>query len=151
MISPQESYRRNKERALNPPVKTRRKVGYVGVPAVFKLELACRQINEAFGGGRFGQCYLVGSALQRPDWRDIDVVCILDDVAFAGLFPGVHEPGGSHGYFEHDARWLLITIALSDWLTRQVGEPVDFKFQPMTFANARHDGPRDPLGFYYTR
>lgn len=44
---------------------------YVGAPKCFALELALRQIDDAFGlygmtGG--GGLYLVGSALERPDW-----------------------------------------------------------------------------------
>jgi len=36
---------------------------------------ACRPIAAAFGG----TTYLVGSVLQRPDFRDIDIRLILDD------------------------------------------------------------------------
>lgn len=39
----------------------RKKASYVGVPAIFKLELACMHLNDAYGDG-YG-CYLVGSAL----------------------------------------------------------------------------------------
>ena len=51
-----------------------RKVNYVGAPAVFALEQACAQVCEAFAG--FG-CYLVGSAIDRPDWRDVDIRFIM--------------------------------------------------------------------------
>lgn len=148
MIDPREAFNRNKERSLTPREPKRRpKFNYVGVPTIFKLDLACATIIEAFcDRARIGGVYLVGSALQRPDWRDIDLVCILDDDAFAALFPDVHKPGGTHCYFEHDPRWLLLTIAISEWLTREAGAPVDFKFQPMTFANARHSGSRHSMG-----
>src|SRR4051812_11848261 len=62
----------------------RKKANYVGAPAIFALEQACGDLCEAFGG--FG-CYLVGSALERADWRDVDVRCILADSDFAKLFP----------------------------------------------------------------
>lgn len=132
-----------------PEPKRRRKFCYVGVPTIFKLDLACMNLYQAFCvGGSYGGIYLVGSALQRPDYRDIDVVCILDDTDFAGLFPDVHHHDHpSVGYFESDPRWLIMSVAISEWLTQQVGALVDFKFQPMTFANARHDGPRHPLGY----
>lgn len=41
---------------------------YVGAPAIFKLEEACKVINDAFGGHG---CYLVGSSIERADWRDV--------------------------------------------------------------------------------
>ena len=34
------------------------------------------------------------------------------------------------------------------WLSEKAGVPVDFKFQPRTFANERHNGPRNPIGRY---
>jgi hypothetical protein len=51
---------------------------YVGAPAIFHLSNACVLINESFGD--FG-CYLVGSALERRDYRDVDVRFIMDDEA----------------------------------------------------------------------
>lgn len=137
---------------LRPPAepKRRRKPCYLGVPAIFKLDLACMNLYQAFCvGGTFGGIYLVGSALERPDFRDVDVVCILADKDFAGLFPDVHHhESATTAYFEMDPRWLLLSVTISDWLTHQLGAgvPVDFKFQPMTFANARHDRARQPLG-----
>jgi hypothetical protein len=120
----------------------KRKASYVGAPACFALDIACRLLNEAFHEDGYG-CYLVGSATSRADWRDIDVVAILSDDAFESLFPDAHVQQGS---FEHDPRWLVLTVALSKWLSEQSGLPVDFKFQPQTWANARHDGPRHALG-----
>lgn len=140
------SYAKPKLRPAAEP-KTRRKPCYLGVPEIFKLDLACMNLYQAFCvGGAFGGIYLVGSALERPDFRDVDVVCILADKDFADLFPDVHQPNSTSAHFELDPRWLIMSVALSDWLTVQVGRPVDFKFQPMTFANARHDNRRHPLG-----
>lgn len=118
----------------------RRKVNYVGAPAVFALELACQHINEAFGD--YG-CYLVGSALERPDWRDIDVRFIMPDEAFAQLFPDTNV---SPGTWLHHPRWLLLTTSISAWLKAQTGLPVDFQIQPQSHANDRHKGPRHALG-----
>jgi hypothetical protein len=101
------------------------------------LDQACRDICEAFGG--YG-CYLVGSALDRPDWRDIDVRFIMSDEDFAVLFPCA----GQH--WEHDARWLLLTISISERLSKVSGLPIDFQFQPQTHANERHQGRRHALG-----
>jgi hypothetical protein len=116
------------------------KVNHVGAPAVFALELACQQINAAFGD--FG-CFLVGSAAERPDWRDVDIRFIMDDEKFAFLFPRAHAHSA---LWEHDPRWLLLTLAITQWLRGQTGLPVDFQIQPQSFANERHDKPRQAMG-----
>ncbi len=115
----------------------RRKANYIGAPACFALELACQPLVAAFG-----HCglYQVGSSLQRPDWRDIDLRYILEDAEFAKLFPAA----GDH--WEFDPRWLLMTTAISQWLSKQTGLPIDFQFQPQTHANERHKGPRNAIG-----
>jgi hypothetical protein len=118
-----------------------RKPSYIGVPAVFKLEQACQQLNDAFG--YFG-CYLVGSANQRSDWRDIDVRFVLEDDEFDKLFPDV---AGSQ--WEHDPRWLIMTVAISEWLSKLTGLPVDFQFQRQTNANELHKGERQALGIRF--
>ncbi len=117
--------------------KPRTKASYIGAPACFQLELACQHLHQAFG--EYG-IYLVGSALQRPDWRDVDVRYILSDEEFDKLFPQAGR------YWEHDPRWLVLTSAISAWLSRETGLPVDFQFQPQTHANEHHPGPRSALG-----
>lgn len=120
-----------------PPSEQRKKAIYVGAPACFALELACRDICDAFDG--YG-CYVVGSALERPDWRDVDVRFIMDDAAFAALFPSA----GLH--WEHDARWLLLTVSISERLSKITGLPIDFQIQPQTHVNERHKGRRNAIG-----
>jgi hypothetical protein len=80
---------------MEAPEAPRRKANYVGAPAIFALEQACAEINAAFE--TFG-VYLVGSALDRPDWRDVDLRCIMIDEQFARLFPNA----GQH--WEQDPR-----------------------------------------------
>lgn len=122
----------------------RQKASHVGAPAIFALELACKPINDAFGG--FG-CYLVGSALERADWRDIDVRFIMEDAEFDRLFPGTRE----HGIWEFDPRWLLLTVSIARHLQAVTGLPIDFQFQPQTHANERHKGPRHALGLRFAK
>ncbi|BAG41609.1 hypothetical protein [Ralstonia phage phiRSL1] len=122
------------------PAPKRKKACYIGVPAVFQLELACQQLSEAYGE----TCYLVGSSMDRPDWRDVDVVLILPDDDFAREFPGVNMT--VPGAWEFDPKWLIHTIALSKWLGSLTGLPIDFKIQPRTAANNLHKGPRSAMG-----
>jgi hypothetical protein len=116
----------------------RKKAVYIGAPACFALEQACQHINDALGG--YG-CYVVGSALERQDWRDVDVRYILSDEEFATLFPAAVDRN-----WEHDARWLLLTVSISGWLSKITGLPIDFQIQPQTHANERHPGPRNATG-----
>jgi hypothetical protein len=115
-----------------------RKSNFIGAPAAFKLELACQHLNRAFGG--WG-CYHVGSSRQRKDWRDVDVRLILDDKEFDRLFPDAQENS-----WEFDARWLVLTIAISEWLSKESGLPIDFQFQKQSHANARHPKERNAIG-----
>lgn len=117
----------------------RKKASYIGAPRVFKLELACKHLTEAWGES----CYVVGSVLERPDWRDIDVVMIMDDDRFATEFPDATLHSGA---WELDPKWLIMTVAISDWLSAQIGATVDFKFQPRKHANERHNGARNACG-----
>jgi hypothetical protein len=130
-----------------------RKVSHIGAPACFALEMACRQVQEAFapqGDRSLGQVYIVGSALERSDWRDVDVRMILDDATFAEMFPDVPKDTGA-AIWEFDARWTLMCVAIAQWMAKQTGLPIDFQFQPMTWANARHDKTRHPAGLRYAR
>ena len=113
------------------------KVIYIGAPACFALETACKQITDAFGD--YG-CYVVGSCLVRPDWRDIDIRFIMPDEHFAAEFPNA----GDH--WEFDPKWLLLTVAISERLSKVTGLPVDFQIQPQTHANEKHKGIRSAIG-----
>ena len=125
----------------NAPKRT--KGTYIGAPACFALDMCCRQIREAFNV-HYG-VYQVGSSLERQDWRDVDVRFVMEDTEFDKLFPSA----GAH--WEQDARWLLLTVSISKWLSDQTGLPVDFQFQPQTHANERHKGPRSALGLKITK
>lgn len=117
----------------------RTKFCYVGAPAIFLLDQALVPVVQAFDG----YAYLVGSALERPDWRDVDVRLIMEDAAFKALFPDAPLTSAS---WELDTRWRLMTIAIAQHLSAVTGLPVDFQFQPQTFANEKHKGRRNPLG-----
>ena len=118
-------------------MKKRVKGIYIGAPACFALELEAKHLCKAFGG--WG-CYVVGSALQRSDWRDVDVRYIMKDEEFDALFPDAGQ------CWEQDARWLLLTVSISEYLSERTGLPIDFQIQPQTHANERHKGPRSSIG-----
>ena len=80
-----------------------------------------------------GMPYLVGSALQRPDYRDVDVRLMLDDDRYDALMAtGV--------------KLSRLNLAVSVWGQKVTGLPIDFQVQRVTDANAEFNGPRDPIG-----
>lgn len=124
----------------SPTVK--KKSCYIGAPAVFILDAACRQINAAYDYCEHAQIYQVGSSLERADWRDVDLRMMMSDADFEREFPDAQN----NGAWEMDPKWSLLTAAISGHLTKITGLPIDFQFQPMTFANERHKGRRNPMG-----
>lgn len=77
--------------------------------------------------------YLVGSALQRPDYRDVDVRLMLSDDRYDALAAtGV--------------RLSRLNLAVSVWGQKVTGLPIDFQVQRVSDANDEFGGPRDPIG-----
>lgn len=124
--------------ADKPRVRT---ASYLSPPDLHRLDWACVPIRRAFGAPP----YLVGSALTRPDFRDIDLRLILDDEVVERMF-------GLEGHFfqgNTDRARLLLNIALSDLIARAAGLPwpIDFQIQSMSEANTpENDGMRNPMG-----
>lgn len=122
-----------------------RSASYLSPPDLHRLDWACVPIRRAFGTPP----YLVGSALTRPDFRDIDLRLILDDDVVERMF-GPHPATGLLGDNNDPPRVrLLLNIALSDLIARAAGLPwpIDFQIQSMTEANTpENDGVRNPMG-----
>jgi len=97
-----------------------------------RLELACVAVSDGLGHPP----YLVGSATERSDFKDVDVRSIMADEEFDCLFGG--ECGRS--------RWALFCLAVSTLLTETSGLPIDYQVQRQTDANDLHKKPRNPLG-----
>jgi hypothetical protein len=112
---------------------------YLGAPAFQNLECACAMLVRCFG-----PCvYLVGSCLEKRDYRDVDVRCILSDAEFDRMFPN------ALGDKQHvDAAWCLLCAAIAEWLQARTKLPIDFQFQRMTQANAKFPGTRNSLGTF---
>jgi len=125
--------------------ETRNRPHYIGAPEFFHLDLLCRVINDAFGEYGYGT-FLVGSSLQRRDFRDVDVRFIMADVEFDRFFPEV--AGASAGCWSRCSAWSLVCGAISEWLAKRSGLPIDFQIQRMTEANAEFPGERNALGVF---
>ena len=100
---------------------------------MYNLDAACRLIRRAFRGAR---PYLVGTAGAggADTYRDVDVRLMLDDDEFAAVCPDL-------------ARWELLCVTISAYLSERTGLPVDFQIQRTREANERYGGKmRNPLG-----
>jgi hypothetical protein len=120
-----------------------KRANYIGAPGFFLLNQACRMVVEAFPEA-FG-VYLVGSALARRDFRDVDLRLIVSDDDFAGMFPGI----GSNGWLH--ARWSLTCSSIALYLSQASALPVDFQIQSQTEANRDYPAPEHPrcaMGFF---
>jgi hypothetical protein len=127
------------ELAPRPP---RKRLCYVPAPQLFNLNMACVALEQAFSEGGLG-CYLVGSSLERRDYRDVDVRCILRDEYFEKLF------GKCGGRTDLHPLWAVMCSSISLWLSKQSGLPVDFQIQRLSGPeNTEEHGPRHPLGIF---
>ena len=89
-------------------------------------------LQRAFPGHT---AYLVGSALIRADYRDVDVRVIFEDEAYTDLSMMVNPAD--------------LNLAVSLWGQQVTGLPVDFQVQSDTDAD-QYNGRRHPLGLVTT-
>lgn len=119
-----------------------RRASYLSPHQIHRLDLACAPVRKAFPP--YGPV-LVGSVMERVDFRDVDVRVILRDKDFDRMFG--KDAADDHGEAHGDPRWQLICAALSEWISGVSGLPVDFQIQRMTQANTHYVGQlRNPLG-----
>lgn len=109
-------------------------VSYLTVPQTYSLNQACQALKP-FGLGTFH----VGSSLASPDYHDVDLRCILHDDEYDRMFGSQNEDGA--------ARLSFLNAAISEWLSKRVGLPIDFQFQQFTDANEKYQGRRNGIGF----
>lgn len=106
--------------AMFPP-----RANWLTVEQAFVLNEACRVVREAFDDVSYG-IYHVGSSLKRPNWRDVDVRCLVEPQHWAPLF----------GEGDDGATLKFLNVAISGYLRERTGLPVDFQFQHAERANA---------------
>lgn len=122
---------------------TERRECYVGSPGWFLLNQACLAVHLAFGTVP----YLVGSAVERRDFRDVDVRVMLADVEYERLFPGALKLGNPRVH----PLWSLLCSSISLQLGQATRLRVDFQVQPDSVAQTRYGKrPRIPLGIFPT-
>ena len=119
---------------------------YLTVCEFYRLNLACQVLWGAFPG-TVG-VFLVGSALHRRDFRDVDIRLMLRKEDYRRLFP--KAPANPQG----NITWDLLCVAISDFLARQCGLHIDFQIQEMDWANEQFPHPdhkRNAVGHVFNR
>ena len=110
----------------------RKRASYLTVSQQYNLNVVCRPVSAMFGYG----VYQVGSSLERLDYRDVDLRCILANDEYDQMFAG--DDQGKRARF--------LSVAISEWIASRTGLPIDFQFQREAEANAEFDGPRNCIG-----
>ena len=96
-----------------------------------RLNDACIPVTAAFDSPP----YLVGSATESPDYRDVDLRVILTDEDFDRWFG------------DRVLLWSLVCLTIGHYLRDVTGLPIDFQIQRMTEANTKHPTThRNPMG-----
>jgi len=86
------------------------RVNYLTVEQNYALEVACAPL-EAAGLSVF----LVGSAMERPNWRDVDLRAV--------------DIGGELSQITNNRPLArALNAAMSAWLRERTGLPIDFQF-----------------------
>ncbi len=110
---------------------------YLDAPTLDRLDLASVLVRHTLDTP-----YLVGSCLDRDDYRDVDIRVILDDKRYRQLFG---DPAKGRDALRH-----LIQVALTDHYVKATGLRIDFQIQQRTAANVKYPSQRHPLGVYPT-
>lgn len=110
----------------------------VGMPQWIFLNHFGRLIYEAFGE----YPYLVGSATQGKQWRDVDVRVILSDEDYARVVGKLESPPILN------KRWSAMCLAFSVLGKEMTGLPIDFQIDQQTDANEKYKGDRHSLILY---
>lgn len=87
-----------------------------------------RELKRTFGE----TAYLVGSALERQDHRDVDVRIMLDDQHYDDLAKVINLD--------------LLNLSLSLWGQKATGLAIDCQVQHTSSANEDFHGRRHPIG-----
>lgn len=106
----------------------RQRTIYLRVDEVRRLDHWCHVLSLAMLGAT---PHLVGSVLERADYRDVDVRVIVTDKVAKRL----------------PMRRLDLNMLLSRWGQEQTGLPIDCQVQSVTEAAGFDDRPRNPRGF----
>jgi len=106
-----------------------------GMPASLWLDEFGLLVYHVFGT----HPYLVGSALEGKQWRDVDVRVILEDSIWEKMKLGKPD--------ERNPKWVALCLAFATLGQKMTDLPIDFQIQQQSYANEHNkDKPRSALG-----
>lgn len=108
---------------------SRKRINYLIVSEQFDLNHICNVLTDCGFS-----TYHVGSSLERSDYRDVDLRCLLDDSEYERIIGG------------NEIRLSFLNVVISEWLQARTGLPIDFQFQKRTEANKEFNGMRSFIG-----
>lgn len=115
---------------------------YLGVTQFIELRYAAAIVKGVFDDS-FG-IYLVGSAMKRKDWRDVDIRQIISDDEFTRRFGEFVEP------YDRNPFLRAFNLGVSNWMSTYSRLPIDYQVQPITKANELYPtdkgNPRNSVG-----
>lgn len=112
---------------------------YIGPPECFVLAHVCETLYRAFGE----MPYLVGSATEGLDYRDVDIRMIFSDEKFDALFGGVDHSGQVNLF------WSVLCTAIGEYIANRTGLKIDFQIQQRSrVSKADWDKKRTPLAMF---
>lgn len=114
-----------------------KRMHYVGWPGFIRLAQFGAVCYDAFGS----YPYLVGSATQHRNWRDVDVRLLMDDEEYARWFGERTEPQCLN------AKWNAMCCAFAEYGSVVTRLPIDFQIDQRTWANEHYKGMRISLAF----
>lgn len=110
-----------------------------GMPQSLYLDHWAYHVGKCFKN----TCYLVGSALESKQWRDIDVRIIMEDSEWEQWF------GPTRNGTSCNIKWSAMMAAFSAWGKETTGLPIDFQIHfRSAVKESDWDKPRNPLGIY---
>lgn len=108
--------------------------GFVGMPAALYLDEFARLLRGFFQT----EVYLVGSALERKDWHDLDIRVILPDDRFV-------EFGEPDKRF-WNLKWTALCLAFTALGEKMIGCKIDFQVEQQSYVEAHCKGARLSIG-----
>lgn len=104
------------------------------MPAALHLDEFARLLRDFFKA----PVYLVGSALDRKDWHDLDIRVILSDEEF--------YPYGDPARRFWNAKWISVCLAFTALGEKMIGCKIDFQVEQESYVQANCTGAKLLIG-----
>lgn len=104
------------------------------------IENVCLKVRKAIGNPKY-PFYLVGSALRKPNPRDVDLLCVLPDSSFRRAFMNPirwTEEGETGNWSPRRWTWARKTVKECHRIARETRLNIDFRYIPESALRKPH-------------